>query len=100
MAFRNSIGLANKLKIELISNLSEKVGFFCFDWFILNSFTGFKVRNLVLDNNLLRIESFFLFLDRFGTRGPFVASHSDLLDVLELKKVFWILSGLALNCQQ
>lgn len=36
LAFNRSINLSNRLKIESISNLSEKVGFQCFDWYILS----------------------------------------------------------------
>ena len=44
IAFRGCT-LAIRQKIESISSLSEKAGFTCFDWFLLDVFTGFRVKS-------------------------------------------------------
>ena len=44
IAFHKSVNRTIKQKIELISSLSGKAGFTCFDWFLLEPFTGLRVR--------------------------------------------------------
>ena len=48
IAFSRLVSKAIKQKIELISNLSDKAGFTCFDWFLLDSHTALKVRGFTL----------------------------------------------------
>lgn len=43
IAFHRSVNMEIKQKIESISELSEKAGFTCFDWFLLDSHTALKV---------------------------------------------------------
>lgn len=43
IAFQPSVYRVIKQKIESISNVSDKAGFTCFDWFLLDSHAGLKV---------------------------------------------------------
>ena len=44
IAFNRSVNCATKQKIESLSELSDFAGFTCFDWFLLDSKTGLKVK--------------------------------------------------------
>lgn len=47
IAFHKRVNRVIKQKIESISNLSEKAGFTCFDWFLLDPYTGLKVGEVI-----------------------------------------------------
>ena len=47
IAFRRTVGVLNRQKIESICNLSERASFTCFDWFLLGSHKGLMVSNLI-----------------------------------------------------
>lgn len=44
VAFKRSTNLTIKLKISLISDLSDKAGFTCFDWFRFGLHNGLMVK--------------------------------------------------------
>ena len=50
IAFHWSTNRTVRQKIESISNLSEKAGFTCFDWFLLDPYTGLKVEEVIQIN--------------------------------------------------
>ena len=60
VAFRRSVSVWNKQKIELISSTSDKAGFFCFTWFRLSSFVFLQVRRIRLRLISLEIQLCFL----------------------------------------
>ena len=74
IAFRRSTSLTIKQKIHTISNLSEKAGFYCSDWFPLGSFTRLQVGFLFKKTEILAFKTqlAFCFLFRYRSSWMFV----------------------------
>lgn len=60
VAFRSSVHLVIKQKINNISSLNDKAGFTCSNWFLLSSFTGLLLSLELMVLLLLLIQAYFL----------------------------------------
>lgn len=59
LSFNRTVSIWNRQKIETISNLSDSVGFTCFDWFLLDSHRGLLLSFELIIYVLLLITGFY-----------------------------------------